>query len=154
MDNHLKHVMFPPEPANDRGEIELRIVQWGERTYRVDLEEFKKAVIDGELDAFLDAEVSDMDPHTAVITPTGALLPLYSINEAPRYTVLGHGTVAALADIIAQARPDYVGCAYCGQHQACSRHIAEHVMEAIRLEQLTLVHIDPGSNPWRYDGDG
>lgn len=153
MDNNLKHFLMPDEPTNDRGEIELRIVQWGERTYRVDLEEFKKAVTDGELDALLDVEVSDMDPHTAVITPTGALIPLYSIRESPRRTVLGHGT-SALADIITQARPDCIGCVYCGEHQACSRHIAEHVMEAIRLEQLTLVHVDPGANPWRNDGDG
>src|ERR1044071_271975 len=63
VDNHLK----PPitaDPADDRGVIELRIVQWGERTVKVDPGEFEKAVTDGALDNYLDVDVSNMDHHT------------------------------------------------------------------------------------------
>ena len=154
MDNHLK----PPitaDPADDRGVIELRIVQWGERTVKVDPGEFEKAVTDGALDNYLDVDVSNMDHHTGVITPAGVMLPLYSINETPRRTVLVNGVAAALEDIIRTAGTSFecVDCAHASR-RPCPVHLAEHLLEALRLEQLTLVHIEPGSNPWRYDGDG
>jgi hypothetical protein len=55
----------------DNGKIGLRLILTGATSIEVDRAEYEQAKADGEVDQFLDHELSDLDGTNIVIEPDG-----------------------------------------------------------------------------------
>ncbi len=120
------------------GEMQLRLIERGERTVVVDEDEYRQAVEAGELDTFLDPFASDIPTDYVVVDRDGMLHEPTSLWPQSRPSLLGADATGALARVIGQA-PVMASCHRCDYSTACPQHIAEYLVALARREDLIVM---------------
>lgn len=134
----------------DDDKITLQAFEYGRTTITVDRVEYEAARAAGEVDQLLDARLSDIDTDTLLVEEDGTAYDPYRDFGRNRPSLLGTNVTAALAEVIRAARPGpdcpdcrwSVGRVAAGNARgayACPRHVAEHLVEAVRAEHLIVM---------------